>query len=184
MRSSDCRLSVSFISRSKTGQRRGKATVMIKLMRIDYRLIHGQVAMAWTSAIGANCLLVANDAVSKDSMRITTLKLARPAGCKLVIKSVEDSITALNSGVTDPYNLFIIVESVEDAYRLAKGYRNIRSINFGGAKPQKDCTRKLSVTTPVSECDMQLLKELVNEGIEIEIRQVPGDEKINVSKLL
>lgn len=157
---------------------------MIKLTRIDYRLIHGQVAMAWTQSIGADCLLVASDTVVHDEMRKATLKLAKPSGCKLVIKSVSDAITALNAGVTDKYRLFIIVESVEDANRLAKGCEGIKSINFGGSKPREECTRKLSPTTPVSDADVKMLAELVERGVEVEIRQVPDDDKMPVERLL
>ena len=117
-------------------------------------------------------------------MRKATLKLAKPSGCKLVIKSVSDAITALNAGVTDKYRLFIIVESVEDAYRLAKGCEGIKSINFGGSKPREECTRKLSPTTPVSDADVKMLAELVERGVEVEIRQVPDDDKMPVERLL
>ena len=34
---------------------------MIKLLRVDYRLVHGQVAISWSRHIGADCILVAND---------------------------------------------------------------------------------------------------------------------------
>ena len=70
---------------------------MIKLVRVDHRLLHGQVAFTWTSAINADCILIANDAVPKDDLRKTSLKLAKPTGVKLVMKSVEDSIDAINS---------------------------------------------------------------------------------------
>ena len=58
---------------------------MITLLRVDYRLIHGQVAMTWTQELGTDCILVASDAVVKDDVRKNTLKLARPSGVKLVI---------------------------------------------------------------------------------------------------
>lgn len=85
---------------------------MIKLVRVDHRLLHGQVAMAWTQSLDVDCMLIANDAIMKDEIRKTTLKLAKPNGVKLVMKNIEDSITALNSGVTDKYKLFIVVESI------------------------------------------------------------------------
>lgn len=74
---------------------------MIKLTRVDYRLIHGQVAMSWTHALDVDCILCASDAVAKDDMRKAALRLARPSGVKLVIKDVDAAIEALNSGVTD-----------------------------------------------------------------------------------
>lgn len=110
---------------------------MIKLLRVDHRLLHGQVAFSWTQGLGADCILIANDDVPKNDIRKTTIKLAKPAGVKLVIKTIEDAIAALKSGVTEKYKLFIVVESVEDAYRLATAYPEIKEINLGGMKVRK-----------------------------------------------
>ena len=81
---------------------------MIKQIRVDYRLLHGQVAVSWTSALGADCLLLVSDTVKSDPLRLETLKLAKPAGTKVVVKNQQEAIDALNSGVTDKYKLFII----------------------------------------------------------------------------
>ena len=94
---------------------------MINLMRVDHRLLHGQVAFSWTNALGTDCILIANDSVPTDDIRKTTLKLSKPNGVKLVIKSIDDAITAINSGVTDKYKLFIIVETIHDAARMVEG---------------------------------------------------------------
>ena len=157
---------------------------MIKLVRVDRRLLHGQVAMAWTQSLDVDCMLIANDAIMKDEIRKTTLKLAKPNGVKLVMKNIEDSITALNSGVTDKYKLFIVVESIEDAHRLAVSCRNIREINLGGLKPREEAVKKLYKTIPVSAQDEVLLRELIEAGTRIEIRQVPGDAKIEVKEII
>lgn len=113
---------------------------MIKLTRVDYRLIHGQVAMSWTHALDVDCILLASDAVAKDDMRKAALRLARPNGVKLVIKDVDAAIEALNSGVTDKYSLFIIAETIEDVYRLAKGCKDIKEINLGGTRKTPETT--------------------------------------------
>ena len=42
---------------------------MIKNLRVDHRLLHGQVAFSWTSALGADCILIACDDVMKDDIR-------------------------------------------------------------------------------------------------------------------
>ena len=145
---------------------------MIKLTRVDYRLIHGQVAMSWTHALDVDCILLASDAVAKDDMRKAALRLARPNGVKLVIKDVDAAIEALNSGVTDKYSLFIITETIEDVYRLAKGCKDIKEINLGG-------TRKTPETTlHPTEKDAEHIQELLGDGVAIEIRQVPNDAKV------
>ena len=73
--------------------------------------------------------------------------------------------------------LFIVVESVEDAYKIVKGVPSIKSINLGGVKA-KEGTRNISKAVNLLPQEEELLKELVEEGIEIEIRQLPTDDKI------
>ena len=101
---------------------------MIKLLRVDKRLLHGQVAFTWTASVGADCILIACDTLQDDPLRLTTIKLSKPGGVKLVIKNVEDSIAAINSGKTDPYQLLVLVECIEDAYRMIKGCPQILSL--------------------------------------------------------
>ena len=156
---------------------------MIKLVRVDHRLLHGQVAFSWTSSMAADCILIANDEVLNDSLRKTTIKMAKPNGVKLVMKTVEDSIKAINSGVTDKYKLLIVVESIKDAYALVKGCNQIQSINLGGTKA-KEGTRNLSKAINVLPEEEVLLKELIGNGIEVEIRMVPDDNKVLAEKVL
>ncbi len=85
----------------------------------------------------ADCILIANDDVPTNDIRKTTIKLAKPQGVKLVIKTIEDSIHALKSGVTDKYKLFIVVESIEDAYNLAENYPEITKIHLGGQSQRR-----------------------------------------------
>ncbi len=150
---------------------------MIALLRIDHRLLHGQVAFSWTQYIGADCILIANDNVPNDDLRKTTIKLAKPPEVKLVIKNIADSIESIKSGVTDKYRLLIVVESVEDAWRLANGVTQINSINLGGIKA-KPGSRNISKAINLSPEEIDQLNQLAGQGIEIEIRQVPNDRKI------
>jgi len=156
---------------------------MIILTRVDHRLLHGQVAFSWTQSLGADCILIANDDVPNNEVRKTTIKLAKPQGVKLVIKNIADSIAALQSGVTDKYKLFIVVESVGDAYKLAEAYPEIKKINLGGTKV-KEGTRSIGKAVNVLPEEEELLKKLVNQGVEVEIRQVPNDKKVNVTEVL
>lgn len=156
---------------------------MILLTRVDHRLLHGQVAFSWTQGLGADCILIANDDVPTNDIRKTTIKLAKPQGVKLVIKSIDDAIKALQSGVTDKYKLFIVVESIAHAHKLAEACPEIEQINLGGIKA-KEGTRSLGKAVNVLPAEEVLLKELVTQGVEVEIRQVPGDKKVNVKDVL
>ncbi|WP_242325113.1 PTS sugar transporter subunit IIB [Faecalibaculum rodentium] len=156
---------------------------MIKKLRVDHRLLHGQVAFSWTSALNVDCILIANDSVMKDELRKTTLKVAKPNGVKLVMKNIEDSIKAINSGVTDKYKLFIVVESIADAAALINGVESIRALNLGGTKAT-DKTRNISKAMNVTPEEEDILKNLVDKGVDVTIQMVPEDTAVPVMKAL
>ncbi|AFN29293.1 MULTISPECIES: PTS sugar transporter subunit IIB [Klebsiella] len=149
---------------------------MITLLRVDHRLLHGQVAFSWTQYVGADCILIANDNVPEDELRKTTIKLAKPPSVKLVIKNINDAIESIKSGVTDKYHLFIVVESVNDAWRIASAVEGIKSINLGGIKA-KAGSKNISKAINLLPEEIEQLQQLVGKGVEVEIRQVPNDRK-------
>lgn len=156
---------------------------MIKLVRVDHRLIHGQVALTWTNAINADCILVANDDILNDPVQKTTLKLAAPHNVKVVIKSIADSIAAINDGKTDKYKLFIVTKTIADAHRLAKKVDRIKDINIGSVK-EGPGSSALTHTVFVSDEERSELKAMVAEGFRVFSQQVPTDKAVDLSKLL
>lgn len=74
---------------------------MIKLVRIDYRLLHGQVVFAWTRALDIDHIIVANAKAAADAFITMSLNLAKPAGVTLDIATVEQAAEKLNSGKLD-----------------------------------------------------------------------------------
>ena len=156
---------------------------MIKLVRVDHRLLHGQVAFSWTNGVGANCILVASDTVVHDDVWKTTLKLGKPSGVKLVIKNMADSIAAINSGVTDKYKLIIVVQTIKEAKQLVDGCPSITSINLGNTKESKTTTQ-VSKQVFLEEEEKVILKELMERGVECETRALVDDNKLNVAHVL
>ena len=156
---------------------------MIKLTRIDDRLVHGQVAMTWTPALGADCLIVANDKVAKDEFMKMTLGLAKPASAKLLIKSLADTVTFLNDPRSQNLKILVLVNSVKDASALANEVSEIQSVNFGGIRT-KEGTRSIAKAIAVTNEDITTIKEMLAKGLELEVRQVPTDKKIMIDTLI
>lgn len=156
---------------------------MIKLIRIDDRLVHGQVAFTWVPSLGIDCLVVANDVVAKDDFQKMTLGLAKPANVKLLIKSVADTIAFLNDEKNKASKILVLINSVKDAAALANSVSEINSINFGGIRARENA-KLISKAVAVTEDDVVLIKKLLERNIELEIRQVPTDEKQKVASLI
>lgn len=149
-------------------------------MRVDHRLLHGQVALSWFGYLHANCILIANDDVPVNAIRKASIKMAKPAGSKLVIMTIGKSIEAINSGVTDKYNLMIVVESIKDAYDLIQGMKNKpNELNLGGTK-ETDETKKISTAVNVTKLDEKEIIEMESAGISVFTQQVPTSSKSKV----
>jgi len=148
---------------------------MIKLIRIDDRLVHGQVAYAWTGTLDANVILVANDTVAKDEFQKMTLKLATPAGVELICMSVDESITYLNGEPSNNKNVFVLVNNSSDALALARDVKEAKKINIGGMRMSEGKKMRTSAVALDDE-DIANFREILNTGVELEIRQVPSEK--------
>lgn len=156
---------------------------MIKLVRLDHCLLHGQVGCTWSQNVGTDCILIASDGVAGDDLRKTTYALAKPVGVKLVIKNMEGAIQAINSGVTDKYKLLILVEDVDSLFRLASGCPQITDINLGGLK-QREGTYPISNTVFITKAEGDQLLELLRMGKKMSLQQVPTETPVKVTEAM
>lgn len=150
---------------------------MIKLCRVDSRLVHGQTVFSWYPALKANAILVVSDEYAASKERIQALRIAKPADAKLVVKSVEDSIVALNGSAVDKYELIVVTGNVHDACEVARACPKITSVNLGGARPLGDSVKELGPAVRLSQSDINEIKKAMTDGIEFEVRQVASEKK-------
>lgn len=104
---------------------------MIKALRIDERLIHGQVAVAWCTTLGVDSVIVANDETVKDEISVMSLKMAAPQNLKVVIKSVNDAVTLLSDPRIESRKVLLLVTNPKDALVLIKNAPGIPDVNVG-----------------------------------------------------
>ena len=154
---------------------------MIKAIRVDYRLLHGQVAVSWTSAISADCLLLVSDTVKSDPLRLDALKLAKPAGVKVVVKNTEEAVEALKSGVTDKYKLFVICETMEIAKKIMEETGE-KSLNIGNT-PFRERTNLYGKSAYLTPEEENMVKEMLNAGMDLFIQMVPTEKSIKCKAL-
>ena len=105
---------------------------MIELLRVDDRLIHGQVAVTWTSHLGADTIVVANDKAKDDPLMRSAFKLAKPPQCVLSIKSVAGAILVINNPKHESRKMFVVCASPEDALKIVKDCPEVKKVCLGG----------------------------------------------------
>ena len=158
---------------------------MLKLVRVDERLVHGQVAVGWTSNSGANTILVANDEAQNDKIKAMALDLAKPAGVKLYIRSVEESGSIVEKFASaKKAQVLVLVRTVPDALKLIKESNGvIKELNVGGLKFEEG-KHKLNEFVAVSDEDIKDLNEIQEMGVKLDFRMLPRDKRLNLNDLL
>lgn len=156
---------------------------MVNLLRVDARLLHGQVAVTWISNVNASSILIADDAVMGDEMAKIALKMAKPADMKLAIRSIDGAIELLNDPRSKDISIFVIVRTIEDALKLVKNTDCIRRINIGGIK-KKEGSRLIAPAVYVNEDELVTLSKLVDLVEEVEFRMVPSDTPRSAKSLI
>lgn len=149
---------------------------MIDLVRVDDRLIHGQVAVGWTAAVGANTILVVNDAAQADRTQATALKMGTPSGIALYIRSVAESGEIVQKfAQAKKARVLVILKSIRDATTLIEASDGaITELNVGGQRAEEGRI-KLTDHTTVTEQEYQTLSTLHASGVAIDLRMLPRD---------
>ena len=153
----------------------------IVLTRIDNRLIHGQVATMRTSTVGANLLLVANDAVSNDEFRQNLMDMAAPAAAQTRYFSIEKTINIIHKA-SPSQMIAIICENPQDVLKLVEGGVPIKKVNIGNMH-MAEGKHQISKAVCVDQSDIDAFKRLKDLGVELEIRRVPSESAEDINKL-
>lgn len=158
---------------------------MIKLLRIDDRLLHGQVAFAWTKNLSIHLIYVLSDVIVNDEITKMTLGIAKPYGTKLSVYAVDEGIEELKKHVNTNKNVMIIINNVKDAYRITSAIPEIRAVNFGGIKekPGVESKRYTGSVTLTME-DIEVCKQMREMGVAMEIKAVPDEKGKNLNDML
>ena len=156
---------------------------MLLMTRVDHRLLHGQVSIAWTSHLGIDCILIANDDVAQNDFRKSVLRLAKPLECKIVFNSIEDSAKAINDGKTDKFKLLIIVETVHDARRLCEMCDIIKEVNIGLSQKKKD-SKAIGKAVYLDKSEIDDIKALDRKGIKLFLQQAPKNFEVSINTML
>lgn len=158
---------------------------MIVQIRVDDRLIHGQVAVIWSRHFGTTHMVVANDRAAKNEVQQMTLKMATPNGIKLLIKSVDDCIKVFNDPRSENVRMFVLTDTCADALKIAQNCK-VESINVANVGRFEPADQKLQINPDVgvNEKELEALKEIAKLDCETIHWTVPTKVKTTVEKML
>lgn len=157
---------------------------MAIFLRLDDRLIHGQIVTAWSRQLQVRTLMVANDAVAKDELSRAALAMTAPAGMKVVIKTVDETIRLLSDPRAEKMRILLLVDNPRDALTLVKtlGLKEVNVANFN----KKKAPNKIQIThqcraTPE---DIAVFRELAAATETLYTQMLPTTERLNFKEIL
>ena len=159
---------------------------MITLFRIDERLIHGQIAVAWSKTLNLSHIVVADDVAVNSDIQQAALKMAAPANTKVAIRDLEGAAEVLKDERLADKRVMVVVKTVANALRLVKMVPGIPEVNVGNCGfigDVGDKTAYVSRYVRLSSSDIEDLKK-IQEMVPVEIRVVPSDQKKTLNSIL
>lgn len=155
----------------------------ILLTRIDNRLVHGQVGVAWTSALaGVNLIVVADDLAAADPLQQSLMgATAKSAGCGIRFFTIEKTIAVIHKA-SPSQHIFLIVRNPENARKLVEGGVPIDKLCIGNMHvvPGKETVGDSHVY--MDEKDKEDLRAIKAKNVDVYIQIAPGDRKIAFDK--
>lgn len=160
---------------------------MISMIRIDDRLIHGQVAVMWSKQLGISRIVVASDKIAANEIQVNALKMAAPAGIKAFVLPIQKAADLLNDPRAASMKILVLSNNPKDIYEVLQKINEKPLLNLanygriGGALSEKE---KITDTVYVTEEDKKIFKEIFDIGYDFEYQPLPNDQKQSLKELL
>ena len=161
----------------------GDGKIKFALVRIDSRLLHGQVATAWTKAVQPTRIIVVSDAVSKDELRKKLIEQAAPPGVKANVVPIAKMIEVAKDPRFGNTKALLLFENPQDVVRAIEGGVDIKEVNVGS---MAHSVGKVLVNKVLSmdAKDVEVFETMKKAGVKFDVRKVPNDNKDNMDALL
>jgi mannose/fructose/N-acetylgalactosamine-specific phosphotransferase system component IIB len=154
------------------------------LVRIDDRLIHGQVVVGWGIHLNPDRIILSSDEIANSSWEkeiYMGAEATAPFPLLISVLTIDETILFLNENQKE--KIILLVETPKEiSIHIEKGLK-IQKVNVGGMH-YKQGKRRLAPYIFVDEDDITSFKKMGNMQIELEGQDVPTAKKIDILKAL
>ena len=148
---------------------------MLKIVRLDDRLVHGQLINNWCTYENITEIMVVNKEVASNDIRKTFIELSVPEDIKIIFC---DTLEALDiyKEECEYEDVIMVFGNPFEVLEFIEGGGKISSLNLGGMSFKKD-KEKMNTNLYLDDEEIKSLKDIASYDVEIEIRILPTDKK-------
>lgn len=155
---------------------------MLKIARLDDRLIHGQIINNWCTSENITEILVVNKEVANNDMRKMIIEMSVPEGINIMFCDVSDALDIYEEEC-EYETLMMVFGNPFEILEFIQGGGKIESINIGGMSFKKG-KKRLNTVVYMNDEEIEALKALADKNIQLEIRILPSDRSIDFLKTI
>lgn len=154
--------------------------MQLDFIRVDDRLIHGQILIKWLNVIGSRRVLVLDDETAENPILRSVMEMSLPAGIGLDIWGVDEGIEKLfnSSG-----NAFLLIKDILTIHRLFNQGVLLKDVHIGHL-PYQAGKQKICEHMYLSGEECRVLGIMMNQGVNFWLQMVPDSEKRNLKEFL
>jgi mannose/fructose/N-acetylgalactosamine-specific phosphotransferase system component IIB len=153
------------------------------LVRIDDRLIHGQVVLGWARALKPDRIVVSNDRIAKNSWERKFYTSSVPSHIKVSFLELEEMARQLLNNLFKNESVMILFESVKDVHTVVEMGVSLSEINIGGLHYREGAHELLPYVFLTDE-DKSYLRDLVKRSVTLLAQDIPGNHPRNINSLV
>ncbi len=162
---------------------------MIPLIRLDERMIHGQVAVKWSRVLNVDRILVVSDSAAANPLVQKSLMMAAPITAKTAIRGTEDALRMMRDPRMEEHKVLVIVSTPEDLLRVVTEIPGICQVNIGNygriaAKVNGEMRKRYGENLYLYESEAEILRQVAESGIKAQYQTMPDDAPNDLKKLL
>lgn len=152
-------------------------------VRVDNRLVHGQILEAWVPYLQANRIIVVNHDVASDPFRESVIRMAVPLNMDLKVYDIEDFVRYAGTADTNSGSTIVLFDNIGDVMEAFREGFRLEKLNIGNVFDE-DGKIRCSSTIILNDHDLNDILLLVDEGVQVELRCVPRDKPVNFMKMM
>lgn len=155
----------------------------VVLTRVDSRLIHGTIVENWANYLKATRIVVANDEIIHNGLRLAVLEIAVPSSISLGVFSIKVAVKKFIDGDFKNDRVILLFANVKDAYQAIKTGLPIDALNLGDYKAENGMMR-FSDRVILGEDDMIIIKSILMCGTAVYIQSLPNSKSTDINQMI
>jgi PTS system mannose-specific IIB component len=153
------------------------------LIRVDSRLVHGQIIETWLPFLKAIRIIVVNDEVAGSFFRETVIRMAVPREAEVLIYGVDEFGSSDITRQSENVRTIVLFGGVHDVARAWTAGFRFKTLNIGNLYSE-NCKLQCSTSVCLADEDMAHIRFLLDSGVSVEMRSVPSDRIVDFRDLL